>query len=218
MSPPIDVHSCPVPHVPAAALHPTGFTPTKQGSWNMVRRRNSMCKSAFVRSLSSRADIVEIVVLRLNAELLRWTPGRRHLSTKVHEGPKKECIGVTTIAVGTCLRHVLLPSRASRRADARVSRDAPGKKNPRPAESAAVCGGKLQSKRLDFGADCKGVSRLHTLLTHRNLRHAGRRLKRAFRFRNVLWLLSSKESNNKKNLCSNSALSLRHGVGRDAPV
>jgi hypothetical protein len=27
--------------------------------------------------------------------------------------------------------------------------------NPRPAESAAVCGGKLQSKGLGFGADCR---------------------------------------------------------------
>jgi hypothetical protein len=26
---------------------------------------------------------------------------------------------------------------------------------PAPAESAAVCGGKLQSKGLGFGADCK---------------------------------------------------------------
>jgi hypothetical protein len=43
-------------------------------------------------------------------------------------------------------------------------------------------------------------------------------LKRAFRFRKVLWLLSSKESNNKKNLCSSSALCLRHGMGRDAPL
>jgi hypothetical protein len=83
-----------------------------------------------------------------------------------------------------------------------VGRDAPGKKNPRPAESAAVCGGKLQSKGLGFGADCKPVSRLHTLLTHRNLRHAGWQLKRAFRFRKVLWLLSSKESNYKKTPCS----------------
>jgi hypothetical protein len=73
---------------------------------------------------------------------------------------------------------------------------------PAPAESAAVRGGKLQSKGLGFGARCKKPSRLHTLLTHRNLRHARRRLKRAFRFRRVLWLLSSKESNNKKNPCS----------------
>jgi hypothetical protein len=36
-----------------------------------------------------------------------------------------------------------------------MDRDAPGKKNPRPAESAAVCGGKLQSKGLGFGADCR---------------------------------------------------------------
>jgi hypothetical protein len=82
-----------------------------------------------------------------------------------------------------------------------IDRDAPGKNNPRPAESAAVCGGKLQSKGLGFGAKCNKPSRLHTLLTHRNLWHAARRLKRAFRFREVLWLLSSKESNNKKNLC-----------------
>jgi hypothetical protein len=56
-------------------------------------------------------------------------------------------------------------------------------KNLRPAESAAVRGGKLQSKGLGFGARCNKPSRLHTLLTHRNLRHARRRLKRAFRFR-----------------------------------
>jgi hypothetical protein len=36
-----------------------------------------------------------------------------------------------------------------------MGRDALGKKNLRPAESAAVCGGKLQSKGLGFGADCK---------------------------------------------------------------
>jgi hypothetical protein len=71
-------------------------------------------------------------------------------------------------------------------------------KNLRLAESAAVCEGKLQSKRLGFGAKCKKPSRLRSLLTHRNLWHAGWRLKRAFRFRKVLWLLSSKESNNKK--------------------
>jgi hypothetical protein len=35
-----------------------------------------------------------------------------------------------------------------------MGRDAPGKKNLRPAESAAVCGGKLQSKGLGFGAEC----------------------------------------------------------------
>jgi hypothetical protein len=87
-------------------------------------------------------------------------------------------------------------------------------KNPRPAESAAVCAGKLQSKRLGFGADCKPVSRLHSLLTHRNLWHAGWRLKRAFRFRKVLWLPSSKESKTR----TNTALCLRRGVGRDAPV
>jgi hypothetical protein len=160
---------------------------------------------------------------------------------------KNECIGVTTIAVGTCLRQLLLCVGLKPRGDKRMQmifcprpegrgntlctltyvpwvswttprhQHAPQQK-PAPAESAAVRAGMLQSKALGFGADCKPVFRLHILLTHRNLRHAGRRLKRAFRFRNVLWLLSSKESNNKKNLCSNSALSLRHGVGRDAPV
>jgi hypothetical protein len=45
-------------------------------------------------------------------------------------------------------------------------------------------------------------SRIHSLLTQRNLRDAGWRLKRAFRFRKVLWLLSSKEGNNKKSPCS----------------
>jgi hypothetical protein len=34
----------------------------------------------------------------------------------------------------------------------------------------------------------------------------------------VLWLLSSKESNNKKNLRGNTVLRLRHGMDRDAPV
>jgi hypothetical protein len=48
-----------------------------------------------------------------------------------------------------------------------------------------------------FRCRLQAVSRSYPFLTHRNLRHAGRRLKRAFRFRKVLWLLSSKESNNK---------------------
>jgi hypothetical protein len=30
-------------------------------------------------------------------------------------------------------------------------------KKPVPAESAAVCGGKLQSKGLGFGANCRGL-------------------------------------------------------------
>jgi hypothetical protein len=79
----------------------------------------------------------------------------------------------------------------------------------RPAESAAVRGGKLQSKGLGFGARCSKPSRLDTLLKHRNLRHAGWRLKRAFRFRKVLWLLSSKESNNKNKRCT--VFASRHG-------
>jgi hypothetical protein len=36
-----------------------------------------------------------------------------------------------------------------------VGRDAAGKKNLRPAESAAVRSGKLQSKGLGFGASCE---------------------------------------------------------------
>jgi hypothetical protein len=53
-----------------------------------------------------------------------------------------------------------------------------------------------------FRCRLQAASRLHSLLTHRNLRHAGQRLKRAFRFRKVLWLLSSKESNNKNKHCT----------------
>jgi len=53
-----------------------------------------------------------------------------------------------------------------------------------------------------FRCNLRAASRLYALLTHRNLRHAGRRLKRGFRFRRVLWLLPSKESNNKNNLHS----------------
>jgi hypothetical protein len=130
-----------------------------------------------------------------------------------------------TIAVGTCLRHVL---PRVRRSEARPTslgvswttprHQHPPQREPAPAESAAVRGGKLQSKGLGFGARCNKPSRLRTLRRHRNVWHAGRRLKRAFRFRKVLWLLSSKESNNKKNLCSSSALCLRHGMGRDAPA
>jgi hypothetical protein len=69
-----------------------------------------------------------------------------------------------------------------------------------------------------FRCRLQAVSRFYPFLTHRNLRHAGWRLKRAFRFRKVLWLLSSKESNNKNNPCPNTALCLRHRVARDAPV
>jgi hypothetical protein len=109
-----------------------------------------------------------------------------------------------TMAVGTCLRHVLLRAHRAESRPTPLGCRGPlhdtnthGNLKSAPAESAAVCAGKLQSKGLGFGADCKAVSRFHTLLTHRNLRHAGRRLKRVFRFRKVLWLLSSKESNNK---------------------
>jgi hypothetical protein len=68
-----------------------------------------------------------------------------------------------------------------------------------------------------FRCNVHALSRLRALPTHRNLSHAGWRLKRVFRFRKVLWLLSSKESNNKNNLGSNTPLCLRHGMGRDAP-
>jgi hypothetical protein len=113
-----------------------------------------------------------------------------------------------------------LPKKVTTRTNTALSlrhgmgRDAPRKKNPRPAESAAVCGGKLQSKRLGFGAKCKKPSRLHSLLTHRNLWHAGWRLKRAFRFRKFFGYFLPKKVTTRRN----SALSLRHGVGRDAPV
>jgi len=53
-----------------------------------------------------------------------------------------------------------------------------------------------------FRCRLQAVSRFYPFLTHRNLRHAGWRLKRAFRFRKVLWLLSSKESNNKNKHCA----------------
>jgi hypothetical protein len=82
-----------------------------------------------------------------------------------------------------------------------------------PAESAAVCVGKLQSKRLGFGASCNKPSRLHTLLTHRNLRHAGRRLRvRSDPAKFFGYFLPKKVTTR-----TNIALSLRHGVGRDAP-
>jgi hypothetical protein len=83
-----------------------------------------------------------------------------------------------------------------------------------PAESAAVCGGKLQSKGLGFGAKCNKPSHLHSLLTHRNLRRAGRRLKRAFRFRKFFGYFLPKKVTTR----TNTALCLRHGVGRDATV
>ncbi len=66
---------------------------------------------------------------------------------------------------------------------------------------------------IRFRCNVQAASRPHRFLRHRNLRHALRRLKRAFRFRKVLWLLSSKESNNKKNLCSPGfCRRVRHGV------
>jgi hypothetical protein len=94
------------------------------------------------------------------------------------------------------------------------------RRNRKPAPSGIGGGARRQAsiEGVRFRCRQQTASRLHSLLTHRNLWHAGRRLKRAFPFRKVLWLLSSKESNNKKNLCSNTALCLRHGVGRDAPV
>jgi hypothetical protein len=121
-----------------------------------------------------------------------------------------------TIAVGTCLRHVLprvcraeaRPTSLGCRGPLHGTNNAL-QREPAPAESAAVRGGKLQSKGLGFGARCSKPSRLDTLLTHRNLRHAGWRLKRAFRFRKVLWLLSSKESNNKNKHCT--LFASRHG-------
>jgi hypothetical protein len=153
-------------------------------------------------------------------------PRPAFFSTKVHEGHEEECASVDATAVGTCLRHV--PLRVSRAEASRyrlrgvvdhsTTPTRAATKNPRPAESVAVREGKLQSRGLGFGAKCKKPFWLHTLLTHRNLRHARRRLKRAFRFRRVLWLLSSKGSNNKKNPCSKNDICLRHGMGRDTPV
>jgi hypothetical protein len=108
------------------------------------------------------------------------------------------------IAVGTCLRHVLL----------RVHRA-----EPRPTSlgchgpfhdtnscynqktfARGIGGGVRREASIEgvrFRCRLHDPSRLHSLHTHRNLRHAGWRLKRGFRFRKVLWLLSSKESNNK---------------------
>jgi hypothetical protein len=94
-----------------------------------------------------------------------------------------------------------------------------GSTTPKPAPRGIGGGARREAsiEGVRFRCKLQADSRLHSLLTHRNLPHAGRRLKRAFRFRKVLWLLSSKESNNKKNLCSNTALCLRHGMDRDAP-
>jgi hypothetical protein len=70
-------------------------------------------------------------------------------------------------------------------------------KNPRPAESVAVCGGKLQSKGLGFGAERwmpLGFTRLHAPKPMAR----GVAIEARVPIPQVLWLLSPKESNNKK--------------------
>jgi hypothetical protein len=109
----------------------------------------------------------------------------------------------------TCLRHV--PPRV-RRAEARLTSlecrgpfhdtNTRSNKKPRRAESAAVRGGKLQSKGLGFGADCRGLLGCYVLLTHRNLRHAGQRLKRAFRFCKFFGYFLPKKVTTRNNLDS----------------
>jgi hypothetical protein len=64
-----------------------------------------------------------------------------------------------------------------------------------------------------FRWSLQAASRVHSLLTHRNLSHAGRRLKRAFRFRKFFGYFLPKKVTTR----TNTALCLRHGVGRDAP-
>jgi hypothetical protein len=64
-----------------------------------------------------------------------------------------------------------------------------------------------------FRCRLQAAHRLYSPLTHRNLWHAGQRLKRAFRFRKFFGYFLPKKVTTR----TNSALCLRHGVGRDAP-
>jgi hypothetical protein len=71
-------------------------------------------------------------------------------------------------------------------------------KNPRPAESVAVRGAKLQSKGLGFGAHCMmplGFMHLHAPKPMAR----GVAIEACDPIPQVLWLLSSKESNNQSN-------------------
>jgi hypothetical protein len=121
----------------------------------------------------------------------------------------------------TCFRHVLLRARRAEPRPTSLRCGGPlhdtnmrRSQKPAPAESSAVCGGKLQSKGLGFGAKCNEPSRLHSLLTHRNLWHVGRRLKRAFRFRKFFGYFLPKKVTTR----INTAVCFRHGMDRDAPV
>jgi hypothetical protein len=78
--------------------------------------------------------------------------------------------------------------------------------------------GEASIEGVRFRCKVYAVSRIHSLLTHRNVQHAGRRLKRAFRFRKFFGYFLPKKVTTRKPHAQNSALRLRHGMDRDARV
>jgi len=121
-----------------------------------------------------------------------------------------------TTVVGTCLRHVLLQASRAEARPTTPTRGATGKPAPRGIGGSVQKEASIEGVR--FRCRLQDVSRPCTLLTHRNLRHAGRRLKRALRFRKFFGYFLPKNVTTRTTLCSNTALRLRHGMGRDAPV
>jgi hypothetical protein len=125
-----------------------------------------------------------------------------------------------TIVVGTCLRHVhLRVCRAEARPTSLGCREPLHVTNWRRTRKPAprgIGGGLRREASIEgvrFRCNVQALSRLRALLTHRNLWHAGWRLKRAFRFRKFFGYFLPKKVTTR----TNTALCLRHGVGRDAP-
>jgi hypothetical protein len=143
-------------------------------------------------------------------KLSRRTPVRRYSSTKVHEGHeggicryRSSCCRDMPPACPLCVCVALKLGLRSCwcRGRPHDTNTRCNEKKPAPAESAAVCGGKLQSKGLGFGADCRmplGFTELHAPKPTAR----GAAIEACVPIPQVLWLLSSKESNNKNKHCT----------------
>jgi hypothetical protein len=91
-------------------------------------------------------------------------------------------------------------------------------RNP-PTRARGIGGGVRRQASIEgvrFRCRLQAAYRLYSPLTHRNLWHAGRRLKRAFRFRKFFGYFLPKKVTTRKPVLK-TAPCLRHGVGRDAP-
>jgi hypothetical protein len=98
---------------------------------------------------------------RRDAPVLGWVAGQESRATPVAPDSCPAAVGHGgAVSLQHCcfgrVRVVLnLDLHLCGVVDHSTTRTCAATKNPRPAESAAVCGGKLQSKRLGFGADCR---------------------------------------------------------------